>query len=335
MRPIAERISTEINRSLEFYRRTRTGGEIKKIIMTGGGSLMKRLPEFISENTGVDIVMGSPVARLTLAGGASDSLESQAIESGPIFLPALAVALDDGKELNMLPKSIQGSLKLRKAQGVIAPAALGVVVILIMAYVFALGARSRVESELAKIEGRLKDLDKSRASFVVATQQHAELEEQLKSRQVDYDSIRMGEPEIPRYLKAFSNLTPENVYLNKVATKFLNETDEEKAQAEDAAKEGEAGLNVESIMASFTKSFGDPLSAANQQKTQAPPVKRPVYGRVIEIEGLIYPQGTLTDVQLVDYVFNLENSGHFRDVAVDSMSTTEDGRVKFRIICGM
>ncbi len=235
----------------------------------------------------------------------------------------------------MLPKSIQASLKLKKAQGVIAPMALAVVAVLTVAYILALGTKSKVESELSNIHGHLKDLDQSRATFVASTAQYEELVSQLKARQVDYDSIRMGEPEIPRYLKAFSNLTPENVYLNKLATKFLNETDEEKALEEAESKEAPTALNMESIMSSFTKSFGDPLSAANLQKTQAPPVKRPVFGRVIELEGMIYPQGTMTDVQLVDYVFNLENSGHFRDVAVDSMSTTDDGRVKFRIICGM
>ncbi len=334
MRPIAERISTEIKRSLEFYRRARTGGEIKKIIMAGGGSLMKRLPEFISENTGVDIVLGTPTARLTLAGGASEVLEVQATESGPIFMAALSVALDDGKELNMLPKSIQGMLKLRKAQGVIAPVTLGVVALLIVAYVLALGSRNNIETEIKKIQAQLIDLDQSRANFIASSTQYADLVQQLRGRQADYDSIRIGEPEIPRYLKAFSNLTPENVYLSKLATKFLSETDEEKA-AEEEEKNAPASLSMESIMGSFTKSFGDPLSAANQEKSQAPPVKRLVFGRVIEVEGVIYPQGTMTDVQLVDFVFNLENSGHFRDVAVDSMSTTDDGRIKFRILCGM
>ncbi len=82
MRPIAERISTEVNRSLEFYRRARTGGEIKKIIMAGGGSLMKRLPEFISENTGVDYVMGTPTARLTLGGGHRNHWKHRLLRTG-------------------------------------------------------------------------------------------------------------------------------------------------------------------------------------------------------------------------------------------------------------
>ena len=88
-------------------------------------------------------------------------------------------------------------------------------------------------------------------------------------------------------------------------------------------------------MSTFTKSFGDPLSANNAKKTQAAPVKRPVFGRVIELYGTIYSFGTMTDVQLVDFVFSLENSGHFRDVAVDSMAVAESGKVKFRIICGI
>lgn len=198
----------------------------------------------------------------------------------------------------------------------------------------ALTSRSSTEKDIARVKSQLKDLDKSRAAFVAATAQHADLLQQLQARQADFDSIRMGEPGIPRYLKAFSNLTPENVYLTRLSTKFLSETDEQKAD-EAERKEAASMLSMESIMSSFTKSFGDPLGAINQEEVKIPPVKRPIYGRVIEAEGVVYPQGLLTDVELVDYVFNLENSGHFRDVAVDSMSTTEDGRVKFRILCGL
>jgi len=60
-----------------------------------------------------------------------------------------------------------------------------------------------------------------------------------------------------------------------------------------------------------------------------------VFGRVLDLRGNVYAQGSLTDVQLVDFVFALENSGWFRAVSVDSTATQTDGRRYFRIICGI
>src|SRR3990172_2346146 len=115
---------------------------------------------------------------------------------------------------------------------------------------------------MSEINKQLKDLNQSRVKFFDSTSQFEELVQQLHARQADFDSIRMGEPEIPRYLKAFSNLTPENVYLNKLATKYVSETDEEKDEEETGQVDAPIQFKMESVMSSFTKSFGDPLSAA-------------------------------------------------------------------------
>lgn len=334
MRPIAERISAEINRSLDFYRRERPGGEIKKIILVGGGSMMKRLPEFFAENIGVEIAVGSPTARLALAQHVSEFVESAVTEFGPLYLPVLAVALDDGKELNMVPPSIQGALKIKAAKGVIAPSAMATVVVLLALYGLALSEYHQSELQFEEIKQQLSDLDEWRTKSFEAEAQFAKLAAELRDRQADYDSIRIGEPDIPRYLRAISNLTPENLYLQKIETKYLSETDSSKLASEREATNPNS-MSMESVLENFSKSFGDPFADKNKEDSQAPPVKRAIYGRVIEMDGAIYPQGTLTDVQLVDFVFSLENSGHFRDVAVDSMSVESSGKVVFRILCGI
>jgi len=333
-RPIAERISTEINRSLDFYRRERPGGEIKKIILVGGGALMKRLPEFLAENVGAEIALGSPTARIPLGTGVSEEVEETLANYGPLFLPVLAVALHDGKDLNMIPPSVKASLKLNAARGVIAPAALSVVVMLIALYTLALSSLNRGEENFEKIKQQLKDLDQWRSKSFAAEAEFAKLTTELRDRKADFDSIRIGEPDIPRYLKAISNLTPENLYLEKIETKFIGGEDSSKIATE-VEKNDPNAMDMESVLEKFSKSFGDPFAAENEAKAKAPPVKRPIYGRVIELSGIVYSQGTLTDVLLVDFVFSLENSGHFRDVAVDSMSAEQSGKVAFRILCGL
>jgi len=296
--------------------------------------LLKRLPEYLSENLGVEIAPGSPTSRLSLKEDATDEVETASVEQGPVFLPALAAALDDGKGVNLLPANIRGALRLRAARGVIAPAALGVVALLILFYIMALTAKSSTEREFAKIQQQLLDLDQWRAKSTSMETQFAALTAELQDRQADFDSIKIGEPDIPRYLKAISNLAPENIYLDRIETKFLTENEDE-LEASKSKQATPELFSFESMMSTFTKSFGDPLASDREKTAQAPPVKRPIYGRVMEMSGAIYPHGTMTDVQLVDFVFSLENSGHFRDVAVDSMAVESSGKVNFRILCGL
>lgn len=332
MRPFAERIATEINRSLDFYRRERSAGEIKKIILCGGGALLKRLPEFLAENIGVEIILGTPAMRLNLVQGGGEALETAATELGPLFLPGIAVALADSKDFNMLPQQVKSALKLRAARGIIAPAALGVIVVLILLYTMALKSRGSVEDEFNRVGAKLKDLDLWRSKSQAAEVQFAELGAQFADRKADFDSIKIGEPEIPVYLKALSNLVPENIYLEKLGTRYVPEVDEATSSASEVGGNVKT-VDMNSILTAFTKNFGDPLAV--QEAATQPKVKRPVFGRVLEINGSIYPQGTMTDVRLVDFVFSLENSGYFRDVAVDSMGTLSSGKVRFRIFCGI
>ena len=64
-------------------------------------------------------------------------------------------------------------------------------------------------------------------------------------------------------------------------------------------------------------------------------MKRHVKGKIMEIDGSVYPLGRLTDVRFVNFVYTLENSGWFSEVAVDSVHKQESGKVEFKIICGL
>jgi hypothetical protein len=170
----------------------------------------------------------------------------------------------------------------------------------------------------------------ARDAFVAAKADFERSAAELAIRDQDFAQIRIEDPEIKAYLKSLSNLVPENIYLERLRTRFIPQL-EQLAQAANAKK----GAKPEDEVVAPPKTIYSILAEHTDDQGQFVNVKRPVYGRVLEVMGNVYPQGSLTDVQLVDFVFSLEKCGYFRDVAVDSAATLENGKVQFTILCGI
>ena len=344
MRPVIERIQTEISRSVDFYRRERTGGDLQKLILIGGGALMKRLPEFLNQNLGIEIELGHPSARVIVPSKNGDGDEETAFPPGPVLMPALALALDTGDELNLLPKKIQSEIQMIQLRRVIPPAALAVMILIISVYTIALNQLKDVKHKAESLESSLSSLSEQRNAFSTAKAQFDRLVRELATRENDFSSIRIGNPEIPTYLRALTFLVPRNIYLERLKTGFISEEEQKAAEVnpeQGAPNIGTLGqtnldsaqfglVSVDQILANLKG-----VPAATGEALLPPKVKRLILGRIVELEGNVYRLGSLTDVQLVDFVFALENSGYFREVAVDSVASLDDGNIWFRILCGI
>lgn len=83
-----DRILHESSRAIQAYE---NGSEdpIKKVILTGGGSLLKGLPERAAEHFKKDIVLADPFAKVSYPAFLEDTLKS----AGPSFAVAMGVAL--------------------------------------------------------------------------------------------------------------------------------------------------------------------------------------------------------------------------------------------------
>ncbi len=327
MRPVAERISAELARSLDFYRRGRGHADLNKLILVGGGALMKRLPEFLAKHLGIDVEVGDPLARVQSDPDMDQEMKSQLVDSGPTLLPALAVALDDGRELNVLPPEEKSIIKLRRAKSYVPPAAAALMVVMIGLHTMALKSLDSSDIQHNLLKSQITELDNYRAQFLVTKAEFDKFNAEMAGRRQDFESIRIGDPEITNYLQLLSHLVPSNIYFDRIRTRFIPKGKKPEA----AEEEGQGADTTSSRLEEFNRIKSD-LTLENGETR---PVKRPVYGRTLELKGHVYPQGSITDVQLVDFVFALESSGYFREVAVDSLTTLDSGKVRFTIICGI
>jgi type IV pilus assembly protein PilM len=65
----SEEIVTEISRSLEYFRSSYGHEEIKEIVLSGGGALIKDLPALLSERVGVDVRIIDPFTNIQIPDG--------------------------------------------------------------------------------------------------------------------------------------------------------------------------------------------------------------------------------------------------------------------------
>ncbi len=84
MRPVLEKLSNQIKRSLEYYEHRFKSDVVEKIILAGSGSKLKGLKEFISKETALEVI---------------ETLPETACASG--------LALISDSDLNLLPKKFK------------------------------------------------------------------------------------------------------------------------------------------------------------------------------------------------------------------------------------
>jgi type IV pilus assembly protein PilM len=81
-------IFSQLNKVLLGYRK-RTGHQVKKIILSGGGALLKGLPELAGKNVEAEIVVSEPFSRIETP----VFLENTLKEAGPEFAVAIGLAI--------------------------------------------------------------------------------------------------------------------------------------------------------------------------------------------------------------------------------------------------
>ena len=336
MKPVAERISSEIARSIEFLRSQKAQSELQKVILIGGGALMKRLPEFLSENLGIDVEVGDPLARVEISHAITEESQRIITEFGPAFIPALAVGLDNGVEQNVLPAEMKAAEKINKLKGIIPLIAAALLAAMIGLYTIALTDLRTTKIEHKDIESKLTGLTKYRTLYLAAKSKLDKLQTEMYGRKEDYTNIAEGTEDIPEYMQLLSNVVPNHIYLDKLQTRYVNREGAFKEEYDPDDPDGtgkKEELEEETVIPTYDMIIAE-LSGKNEEE-QLEMMRRPIYGKVLVMEGIIYPLGALTDMQLVNFIYSLENSGWFRDVAVEEINRAQTGKIQFKIVCGI
>ncbi len=128
MRPMVERLSGEIHRSIGFYKDQSASGNLNKLYLIGGGARLKHLSEVLTEKIGIPVSPLSMPRGLRVSGGKKyqEGFQKKYLEQAI----SLALAMETSTEGNLLPTSYQKIHQMAVIQKGFRYAALGLVALI-------------------------------------------------------------------------------------------------------------------------------------------------------------------------------------------------------------
>lgn len=239
MRPVLEKLVTEVLRSFDFYKAQTRRQTVEKIYICGGGAALKNLPEFLSAGVGIPAVVFDPFAAAALA---ADLRENEQFQQNRHRL-GVAFGLSAGqcREANLLPPAPGGLATTNLRAAVPLLAAVLVVFLGLSWYLDARRSLNIVRKELHKREEAYAAFQPSRNRLQALKDERAALQTQLGQ----CPPIDPGEPALPEVFVTLTQVLPESVKL----TALLFESGREGVSSSAVPAEPEPVLRLEGTVA--------------------------------------------------------------------------------------
>lgn len=110
VRPMLERLTNEIGRSMEYYRDDSRGAVVDRLILYGGGALLKNLDAFLHDGLRIKVEVGDPLKNLKISEDGIDVNKLRAC--APLLAPAVGAVFSDSSMVNLLPYEIREKKKI-------------------------------------------------------------------------------------------------------------------------------------------------------------------------------------------------------------------------------
>ena len=193
-----EQLANEIERCFNYYREDTGGGRIGSVTLFGGGSSLKGLTNYLSENLGMNVTIGNSFDGLLMEKNAVRGKEDIANR----MELAVSVALSETNGINLLPHEIKNEKAITFKRGIIEAVAAGVILAMIFVYT---GMGIKVNNI------------RKRAS--AAKMELASLGPQLRNAEATVlaNKILVDEPQWEDVFMELSNLLPGNIYLTNIS----------------------------------------------------------------------------------------------------------------------
>ena len=296
LRPIIDRMVSEIKRSFAYHREESRGQRVEHVILVGGCSKLKGFAELLSKGLGMNVEVGDPLVSVDVQvdkEGASDVASRLAVVMG--------TALGGTKGINLIPLEIrtqaQRFLRRLSLEVVGTIAAFFMLFNYIFMYSQVTNYNKRIKSsniELATLRAeveRAADLDTMRKNIA----RRNSLIKELTDKGFDWVNI----------LKEMSNIIPPDVILTSISL------EEDETEFEDIGyydETGEEGEIQEPQISGTLKIIGKILPRA--AKT-----------------------GQLATATLAKFTGNLEWSDYFSDIELISAVKDEGQGMGFEVTC--
>ncbi|HHS12545.1 MAG TPA: hypothetical protein ENN03_02120 [bacterium] len=207
MRPMIERLMSEIQRSISFYRDSSKSDGLDALFLIGGGARLKHLPEVLQGKLGLPVSLFPPPKNLKIMGGR----EKQQVfaRKFPELAVAAALSLESSLTCNLLPETYQRIHRVRNIQKYLAAGMAASILIL-----------GLISIQMKSSEVQLKELVKSKEALIARSENRTHrfmtLQNQLilvQNQFAGMDDMAMQDPTLVQVLRLFSHVVPDQLIL--------------------------------------------------------------------------------------------------------------------------
>jgi type IV pilus assembly protein PilM len=230
--PVVDRLIMEIDRSFGYYKTQTENQTIDRILLSGGGALLKGLSKALERSLNIPIAEYSLWDNLEIDSGINGEALGRVY---PLFVIAIGLATDDRPAINLLPYTRQSSRQIFWETGkkALAYGVLPVVLAGFLAYQV-LSGRSELSQLDKKISARTGELTRSeqpQKELEKLRQQENELDQKLSV----YPPKMLQKTPVQEILNRISQKVPPNITLTSFSL-VMDPVKEEKP-AENKANE--------------------------------------------------------------------------------------------------
>lgn len=116
------RIGQEVTRSVVNYRRQKNTTAPARILLSGRGSQVRGLVEFLETNQKTKVELLDPLEHITLGGGITEDVETLRVLLPQIVGEACRHLVPDGAGVNLLPEEVQEAMRFAKQKPILVAA---------------------------------------------------------------------------------------------------------------------------------------------------------------------------------------------------------------------
>jgi type IV pilus assembly protein PilM len=277
MRPVVERLTGEIHRSVGFYREKSGGGSVDALYLIGGGAQLKHLSQVLTERLNIQTTLLPQPQNIRVSGGSKQDqlFRSKYLEYGA----ALALALETSAKGNLLPAHF---LKLHRMALIQRCLNWAAVIVLTAAVVFS----AFDWMNLKKLKSQTT-IEEKTAEFV--SKKVFRYEKSLKAKNeignliLQFDDKIKQNPNCLNVLRFVSNVVPKSLSLTSISIGEVSDENAKKGAESKAAGEGD-------------KKKAKTIIIKGDSKLSVPDVKISVAQFMLSLSK----SGYITDVKLQD-----------------------------------